>query len=214
MLYRGRRWINTCFVSVFRQLFANHPQFQYKNDFLKSKIYIDESFPRGQRKFPEIICTDITDGQFFQSSFDRNFQEDVYDKSGELQGSIHGLTIYPTIRITISALSKYDAEIISDYICSYMQYYGVNKFADAGIVILNANGSTPQTEEYGKELIYTITLDYNLLSEWQKFIPIDNDIIEKIVIPNINIVYPDTDDVQQKYSEENPVIIEKNENKN
>ena len=41
MLYRGRRYINTCFVSVFRQLFKNHPQFPWVKEFLDTKIYID-----------------------------------------------------------------------------------------------------------------------------------------------------------------------------
>lgn len=190
MLYRGRRYINTVFVSVFRQLFTNHPQFPWLPEFLKTKIYIDESYPRSERKFPEIICTDVTDGQFFQSSFDRNFQEDVYDNEENLVGSVHGMTIFPTIRISISTLSKFDCEIIADYICSYMQYYGVNKFADVGIYILSATGSIPQTENYGKELIYTVDLNYNLQAEWQKFIPFNDELIEKVVIPDINIIYP------------------------
>jgi len=205
MLYRGRRYINTCFVSVFRQLFKNHPQFPWVKEFLDTKIYIDESYPRGERKFPCIICTDVTDNDFFQTSFDRNFQEDVYENN-ELKGSIHGMTIRPTLQITISALSKYDCEIISDYICSFIQYYAHDKFADAGIEILEANGTAPQTEEYGKNNIYTVTITLNLYAEWQKFIPIENNIIEKITVPNIGILY-EQDGQTRVQNEENAVII-------
>lgn len=198
MLYRGRRYINSVFVSVFRQIFKNHPQYPWTSKRLETGIYIDESYPRGERKFPCIICQDITDNQFFQASFDRNFQEDVYNDAGELEGSIYGITITPTIRVSISALTKYDAEIIADFICSYMNYDGINKLADAGITILNATGSAPQAEEYGKNNIYTITLDFNIQAEWQKFVKPDDNLIESVVIPNINIL-------DKKY---NPTIIQ------
>lgn len=205
MLYRGRRYINTAFVSVFRQLFKNHPQFPWTNTFLESKIYIDESYPRGERKFPCIICTDVTDSDFFQTSFDRNFQEDVYD-NGEVQGSIHGMTIKPTLQLTISALTKYDCEMISDYVCSFIQYYAHDKFADAGIEILEASGSAPQPEEYGKNNIYTVNITLNLYAEWQKFIPINNDIIEKVTVPSIDILYKE-DGQEKTQKEQNAVVI-------
>lgn len=204
MLYRGRRYINTCFVSVFRQLFKNHPQFPWVKEFLNTKIYIDESYPRGERKFPCIICTDVTDSDFFTTSFDRNFQEDVYENN-ELKGSIHGMTIRPTLQITISALTKYDCEIISDYVCSFLQYYAHDKFADAGIEILEASGSAPQPEEYGKNNIYTVNITLNLYAEWQKFIPIENNIIEKITVPTIGILYEQ--DEQTKVQEEKDTVI-------
>jgi hypothetical protein len=187
MLYRGRRYINTCFVSIFRQLFTGHPQYPWKSKRLETGIFIDESYPRGERKFPEIICTDVTDNEFFHASFDRNFQEDVYDEQGNITGSIYGITITPTIRVSISALTKYDAEIIADYICSYMNYGGINLLADAGITILSATGDAPQAEEYGKENIYTITLNFNIQAEWQKFVS-PGDVIERIVIPSIDIL--------------------------
>ena len=89
MLYRGRRYVNTCFVSVMRQLFKEHPQYPWSSNFLESKIFIDEAFPRGERKFPCIICTDVTDGEFFSTSFDRNFQEDVKDEYGNDYSNMH-----------------------------------------------------------------------------------------------------------------------------
>ena len=210
MLYRGRRYILTCFVSVLRQIFAKHPQYTWNPNFLKTKLYIDESYPRGERKFPEIICSDTTDGRFFQSSFDRNFQEDIKDNEGSVLGSVYGMTIFPTITLSISALSKYDVEIIADYICSYFQYYAPNKFADVGITILEANGTTPQIENYGKELIYTINISYNLESEWQKYVPFDSDLIERVVIPDISIIYP-PGGIEQHEGES--VVIEKEEDK-
>lgn len=206
MLYRGRRYINTCFVSVFRQLFKSHPQFPWVKEFLNTKIYIDESYPRGERKFPCIICNDVTDNDFFETSFDRNFQEDVYNPDGTIKGSIHGMTIKPVIQISISALTKYDCEIISDYICSFIQYYAHDKFADAGIEILNASGTAPQTEEYGKNNIYTVNITLNLYAEWQKFIPIENNIIEKVTVPTIGILY-EQDGQTRVQNEENAVII-------
>lgn len=206
MLYRGRRYINTCFVSVFRQLFKNHPQFPWVKEFLNTKIYIDESYPRGERKFPCIICNDVTDNDFFETSFDRNFQEDVYNQDGTIKGSIHGMTIKPVIQISISALTKYDCEIISDYVCSFIQYYAHDKFADAGIEILNASGTAPQTEEYGKNNIYTVNITLNLYAEWQKFIPIENNIIEKVTVPSIGILY-EQDGQTRVQNEENAVII-------
>lgn len=211
MLYRGRRYVNTCFVSVFRQLFKNHAQFPWQNNFLQSKIYIDESYPRGERKFPCIICTDVTDSDFFETSFDRNFQEDVYNQDGTIKGSIHGMTIKPVIQISISALTKYDCEIISDYVCSFIQYYAHDKFADAGIEILNANGTAPQTEEYGKNNIYTVNITLNLYAEWQKFIPIENNIIEKVTVPSIGILYEQDDQIRVQ-EEHNTVIIPPDEN--
>ena len=206
MLYRGRRYINTCFVSVFRQLFKNHPQFPWVKEFLDTKIYIDESYPRGERKFPCIIVNDVTDSDFFETSFDRNFQEDVYNQDGTIKGSIHGMTIRPVIQISISALTKYDCEIISDYVCSFIQYYAHDKFADAGIEILNASGTAPQTEEYGKNNIYTVNINLNLYAEWQKFIPIENNVIEKVTVPNIGILY-EQDGQTRVQNEENAVII-------
>lgn len=203
MLYRGRRYVNTCFVSVMRQLFKEHPQYPWSSNFLESKIFIDEAFPRGERKFPCIICTDVTDGEFFSTSFDRNFQEDIYDNQNNYTGTVYGMTIQPTIQLTISALSKYDAEIIADFVCSYMQFYGVNKFADAGITILNASGSTPQIEEYGKNNIYTITLTYNLQCEWQKFVSLD-DTVERIVIPEIGVLYGE--DYKERQKEDGIII--------
>lgn len=187
MLYRGRRYINTIFVSILRQLFIGHPQFPYISKRLETGIFIDEQFARGERKFPEVICQDVTDNEFFHASFNRDFQEDVYDDNGNIIGSIHGITITPTIRISISTLSKYDSEIIADFICSYFNYDGINKLADAGIIIVSATGSAPQIEEYGKENIYTITLDFNIQAEWQKFIS-PGDVIERIVIPSIDIL--------------------------
>lgn len=211
MLYRGRRYINTCFVSVFRQLFKNHPQFPWVKEFLDTKIYIDESYPRGERKFPCIICNDVTDNDFFETSFDRNFQEDVYNPDGTIKGSIHGMTIKPVIQISISALTKYDCEIISDYVCSFIQYYAHDKFADAGIEILNASGTAPQTEEYGKNNIYTVNITLNLYAEWQKFIPIENNIIEKVIVPTIGILY-EQDGQEGVQEEHNTVIIPSDEN--
>lgn len=204
MLYRGRRYINTCFTSVFRQLFKNHPQYPWSSNFLESKIFIDEAFPRGERKFPCIICIDVTDGEFFNTSFDRNFQEDVKDEYGNIIGSVYGITIKPTIQISVSALTKFDVEMISDYICGYMQYYGINKFADAGITILSASGSTPSTEEYGKNNIYTINLTYNLQAEWQKFVSLLDDTIERIVIPEIGILYGE--DYKERQKEDGIII--------
>lgn len=211
MLYRGRRYINTCFVSVFRQLFKDHPQFPWVKEFLNTKIYIDESYPRGERKFPCIICNDVTDNDFFETSFDRNFQEDVYNQDGTIKGSIHGMTIKPVIQISISALTKYDCEIISDYVCSFIQYYAHDKFANAGIEILNASGTAPQTEEYGKNNIYTVNITLNLYAEWQKFIPIENNIIEKVTVPTIGILY-EQDGQTKVQNEENTVIIPPDEN--
>lgn len=197
MLYRGRRYINTCFVSVFRQIFKNHPQFPWDENKLKDGLFINESWPRGERKFPAIICNDVTDGDFFQASFNTNFQEDVHDTSGNIIGSIYGYTLRPTIQVTISALNKYDAEIIADTICGVMQREGVKKFADAGIIMLTASGNAPQTEEYGKNNIYTITLTYNLQAEWQEYVS-DDETITSIVIPSINIFD----------KKENPTIIQ------
>lgn len=204
MLYRGRRYVNTCFVSVMRQLFKEHPQYPWSSNFLESKIFIDEAFPRGKRKFPCIICTDVTDGEFFSTSFDRNFQEDVKDEYGNIIGSVYGITIKPTIQISVSALTKFDVEMISDYICGYMQYYGINKFADAGITILSASGSTPSTEEYGKNNIYTINLTYNLQAEWQKFVSLLDDTVERIVIPEIGILYGE--DYKERQKEDGIII--------
>lgn len=209
MLYRGRRYINTVFVSVFRQLFNNHAQFPWSSDFLQSKIFIDESYPRGERKFPCIICNDVTDGQFFESSFDQNFQQDVYEDDGiTIKGSIYGITLKPTIQVSVSAMTKYDCEIIADYICGFMQHYGLNKFADAGITILEATGTTPSPEEYGKNNIYTIQLNYSLMCEWQKFVSINDDLINRIVVPDISILYNDDQDNEQLQHEGESVIIE------
>ena len=208
MLYRGRRYINTVFVSIFRQIFKNHPQYSWTDKRLETGIFIDESFPRGERKFPEIICQDVTDNEFFHASFDRNFQEDVYDEQGNITGSIYGITITPTIRVSISALTKYDAEIIADFICGYMNYKGINLLADAGIIIVTANGSAPQTEEYGKNNIYTITLDFNIQAEWQKFVNPD-DVIERVVIPSIDIL--DKKNNPNVIQTEPGIIIEKEE---
>ena len=206
MLYRGRRYINTVFVSIMRQLFTDHPQYPWTPKRLETGIFIDESYPRGERKFPEIICIDVTDNEFFHASFDRNFQEDVYDEQGNITGSIYGITITPTIQVSISALTKYDAEIIADYICSYMNYGGINLLADAGITILTATGNAPQAEEYGKENIYTITLTFNIQAEWQKFVS-PGDVLERIVIPSINIL--DNKDNPKVIQSEPGIIIEK-----
>ena len=206
MLYRGRRYINTIFVSIMRQLFHQHAQFPWDENKLKDGIYINESYPRNSPKYPCIICQDVTDNEFFHASFDRNFQEDVYDEQGNITGSIYGITITPTIRVSISALTKYDAEIIADYICSYMNYSGINLLADAGITIVSATGSAPQSEEYGKNNIYTITLDFNIQAEWQKFVS-PGDVIERIVIPSINIL--DKKDNPNVIQQEPGIVIEK-----
>lgn len=208
MLYRGRRYIAVCFVSILRQIFTNHPQYPWTDKRLETGIFIDESYPRGERKFPCIICQDVTDNEFFKASFDRNFQEDVKDEYGNITGSVYGYTLNPTIQVTISALTKYDAEIIADYICSFMQYPGINLLADAGIIVLTATGSTPQTEEYGKNNIYTITLTYNLQAEWQQYVSND-DIITSVVIPSIDIL--DRKDNPTVIQEEPGIIITKDE---
>ena len=77
--------------------------------------------------------------------------------------------------------------MIADYISGFMQYSGINKFADAGLIIVTATGSTPQTEEYGKNNIYTINLTYNLQAEWQQYISND-EVIDSVVIPSIDIL--------------------------
>lgn len=208
MLYRGRRYINTCFVSVFRQIFKNHPQFPWDENKLKDGLFINESWPRGERKFPAIICNDVTDNNFFQASFDSNFQEDVRDDNGNIIGSIYGYTLNPTIQVTISALTKYDTEIIADTICSVMQREAINKLADAGIIMVTASGNAPQTEEYGKNNIYTITLTYNLQAEWQEYVSND-EVIDTIVIPSINIL--DKKEDPNIIQQEPGIIITKDE---
>ena len=107
------------------------------------------------------------------------------------------------VAIGVSALTKFDVEMISDYICGYMQYYGINKFADAGITILSASGSTPSTEEYGKNNIYTINLTYNLQAEWQKFVSLD-DTVQRIVIPEIGVLYGE--DYKERQKEDGIII--------
>ena len=187
MLYRGRRQITTCFISVIRQLFKNHALFPYTKDKLTSKIYIDEAYPTGARKFPCIICTDISEGQYFQTSFNRNMLDNIYDNAGKEIGATHGFTLTPVIGIEVSTLVKQDTEMIADYICSYMLYDGINKFADAGITILSSSGNAIQTEDYGKETIYSIKFTFNIQAEWILNVQFDGDVITDIKIPEITI---------------------------
>lgn len=190
MIYRGRRLIKTSFNSVMRQLFKEDVIFPWEKNRLQSKIYINESFGEGERKFPNIIVSDVTTGNFFHSSYDRNFQEDLYDEEGVIVGSRHGHSLNPTLSLEIQTLNEFDMEIITDRIDSFFEYGGVQKFRDAGVYIDNISVSQSTTEIYGKNLIYKIIYTFQLYTEWETFIkPDDINLIEKIKIPCINIVY-------------------------
>ena len=191
MLYRGRRQITTCFISVIRQLFRKHPIFPYSPSKLESKIYIDEAYPTGARRFPCVVCTDISEGQYFQTSFNRNMLDNIYDDNGIETGATHGFILTPTVGIEVSTLTKQDTEMVTDYICSYMLYDGINRFADAGITILTSTGSAIQAEDYGKETIYSVKLIFNIQAEWLLTVNFDADAISDISIPTITVVSGD-----------------------
>lgn len=190
MIFRGRRLIATCFNSVMQQLFKHHPKFTWKNNPLETKIYINESFGRNERKYPSIITSDISSGTFFNASYDRNFQNDLYGENGEIIGSRYGSSMNPTFAITISALDKYTCEMLADEIGSFFEFHGVHKFRDAGITITSISANNAIPENYGKENIYTITLTFQVYAEWEKYVtPDEYDLIEEIQIPRINIIY-------------------------
>ena len=128
-------------------------------------------------------CSEVT-GEFGGTSF---ISVDSWGVSDGKYSPITNSFALTAIQVSISALTKYDAEMIADYICGFMQYSGMNKFADAGIIIVTATGSTPQSEEYGKNNIYTINLTYNLQAEWQQYITNDT-VIDTVVIPSIDIL--------------------------
>lgn len=190
MIFRGRRLIATCFTSVMQQLFKHHPKFYWKQNPLETKIYINEAFGRTERKYPCIIVNDITTGSFFNASYDRNFQNDVYDNEGEIIGSRYGSSMNPTFALTISALDKYSCEEIADEVSAFFEFHGVHKFRDAGITITNISASAPSPEGYGKENIYSIVLTFQVYAEWEKYITADEfELIEEIQIPRIGVIY-------------------------
>lgn len=190
MIFRGRRLIATCFNSVMQQLFKHHPKFYWKPNPLETKIYINESFGRSDRKYPCVITSDVSNGSFFNASYDRNFQNDVYGENGEIIGSRYGSSMNASFNISISALDKYTCEILADEISSFFEFHGVHKFRDAGITITNITASSVNTESYGKENIYTIVLTFQVYAEWEKYVtPEEYELIEKITIPYIGVIY-------------------------
>ncbi len=84
MLFRGRRLIKTCFVSILQQLFTNHPKFPWVKKVLDTKIFIDEQYQRSDRKFPYIVVNDTSNDNFFKTSYDKNFQHEDYNEDNEL----------------------------------------------------------------------------------------------------------------------------------
>lgn len=190
MIYRGRRLIKTCFNSVIRQLFREDPIFPWDKRRLESKIYINESFSEGERKFPNVIISDTTTGNFFHFSYDRNFQEEVKDEMGYYVGSRFGSSLFPTMNVEIQTLNEFEMEILTDRIDSFFEYGGVQKFRDAGITIQSISASTPTPEKYGTNNIYKVVYTFQLYTEWETFIkPEEEDLIEKIEIPDIGVIY-------------------------
>lgn len=210
MLYRGNRYLNTCFVSVLRDLFKLHPIYTWKQKDLETKIQVEESFVRKNEKFPQVVVADVSSGQFFHSSLVSNIQKDVYEYDETLgrevyRGSIHGVPTRPTLTVTVTALTKFEVENIADYIASWFIFYGHKKFADSGIAIISIDGSAPSQERYGKENKYSIVFTFHLQCDWQHFEKYDDIYIESINLPRIDIESPDGvkhhDDVLPPYAD-------------
>lgn len=190
MIYRARRLIKTSFVSVLRQVFIDDPVFPWNKNRLKTKIYINESFADGERKFPDIIVSDVSTGNFFSASYDRNFQTSVYDpETNEYLGERFGHNLSPTLNIQVEALSEFELGILADRIESFFEWGGVQKFRDAGITIQGISVSQTVTEPYGKNMIYRLVYTFNLYTEWETLVKPDDNFIEKIRIPRITILY-------------------------
>lgn len=210
MLFRGRRYVTTAFVSVLQQLFRTHNIYTWNKNRLTTKIYIDESYPDGERKYPCIIVHDETEGNFFSSSFNRHFQEEVYDAEHNFLGFRHGYGNDVSTSINISALTKYEAEILSDIVCSFLVFYGEEKFRSAGIILKEGNSPSLSTEQYGKNDIYTISITMTSYVEYEKlYTPKDIQKVEEIKIPYLDVIYKDgetgtQEKVQRYYIDSEP----------
>lgn len=188
MLFRGRRLIKTTFVSILQQLFTNDPKFPWNKNVLQTKIAIDESFQRSDRKFPYIVVTDVTNDNFFKTSFDRNYQTEVYDDEGNLKGTRYGGAMHPSFRLEFGALNIFDIEIIIDKVESFFEFTGVQKLHDAGIVIENISDSGINTETYGKDNVYILSMTFNIYTEWEKYITVEEaELINQVEVENITI---------------------------
>lgn len=195
MLFRGRRLIKTTFVSILQQLFANDPKFPWNKNVLQTKIFLDEEYQRSDRKFPYIVVTDVSNDNFFKTSFDRNYQTEVYDNEGELKGTRYGGAMHPSFRLEFGALNIYDLELIIDKVESFFEFAGVQKLHDAGIVIENISDSGINTETYGKDNVYILSMTFNIYTEWEKYITVEEaELINKVEVENITI-YDKNDNV-------------------
>lgn len=197
MIYRARRLIKTSFVSVLRQMFTGDPVFPWKKNKLDTKVYINESFTDGERKFPSIIVSDVTTGNFFSASYDRHFQETVYDeRTGDYKGERFGHNLSPVLSIQVEALSEFELGILADKVESFFEWGGVQKFRDAGITIQTIAASQVMTEAYGKNTIFRLVYTFNLYTEWETFVKPDENFVERIQIPKIGIIYGTNKDEQ------------------
>lgn len=170
MLFRGRRLIKTCFVSILQQLFTNHPKFPWLPKVLDTKIFIDEEYQKSDKKFPYIIVNNIAGNEFFSKSYDRNFQHEDYNNDNILIGQRYGGSMKPSLKLEIGSLNIYDLEIIVDLIESFFEFAGVQKLRDAGIVIESITDDGITTEQHGKENIYILNMNFNIYTEWEKYI--------------------------------------------
>lgn len=197
MLFRGRRLIKTCFVSILQQLFTNHPKFPWLPKVLDTKIFIDEEYQKSDKKFPYIIVNNIAGNEFFSKSYDRNFQHEDYNNDNILIGQRYGGSMKPSLKLEIGSLNIYDLEIIVDLIESFFEFAGVQKLRDAGIVIESITDDGITTEQHGKENIYILNMNFNIYTEWEKYIPQDElNTINTVKIGDISL-YDNTGKVIQ-----------------
>ena len=192
MLFRGRRLIKTTFVSILQQLFKCHPKFRWNKNVLQTKIFIDEQYQRSDRKFPYIVVNDTTNSNFFKTSYDKNFQHEDYDEDGILIGTRYGGSMTPSFTLEFGSLNIYDLEIIIDIIETFFEFAGVEKLRDAGIVIQNISDSGINTETYGKDNVYILNMNFDVYTEWEKYITQDElDTINAVEVDPITLYIKD-----------------------
>ncbi len=210
MLFRGRRLIKTCFVSILQQLFTNHPKFPWVKKVLDTKIFIDEQYQRSDRKFPYIVVNDTSNDNFFKTSYDKNFQHEDYNEDNVLIGTRYGGSMTPSFTLEFGALNIYDLEIIVDFVETFFEFAGVEKLRDAGIVIQNISDSGINTETYGKDNVYILNMTFSIYTEWEKYITHDE--LETINAIEVNPITLYNNKGEAIYVDEMKELEENNEN--
>jgi len=193
MILRAKRYTRGVFLSVLRQYFASHQKFPWQQNIVKTKIMIEESFPKVPYSHPCIIIERPT-VQPFERALSRGLVEEKYDDAlidgitrSVYAGEININRVQAITPISVYSIDPFMGEMVADEVFTLLGYSCIEKFSKSGLEIVDVRDSGPSEEVFGNDLYYKNNITIHTHQEWEINIEEDEaDVIEKITIPDID----------------------------